>query len=1000
MAYLNVDEVESALAALAADHPNLCELIVLPNATHEGRTSHAVRLALGPLDDRPGVLFIGGQHAREWGSCEICINFVADVIEAYEASADLTYGGKTYSAAQIATLVEDTQVFVFPCVNPDGRNHSQTAAPMWRKNRNPGGAVDINRNYDFLWDFPTHFSPVASLVVSDNPGDDTYHGTAPESEPETRNVVSLLDDFPQIRWFIDIHSFSGLLYHNWGDDENQITEPDQNFLNVAFDGARGVAGDGYGEFIRPGDLAAETCLAARMRDALQAVRGETYQTGQSYDLYPTCGTATDYPYSRHIADPTKTKTFGFLIEWGHEFQPAWAEMENIILDVSSALVEFVVSAPCTCDTVEVTLDTPTITFNDVPEEQTTYRAAVFTVTSCRDAHFAIVAGPTVTAGPPGTAFGTPLGTSGTAPAAPGSASHGRVWISYTGTAPDDVAEGTVTIRCTETGQEFVIPITANTVARTTAVVALVLDQSNSMSFASGIGPGITRSDVLRFSAPPFVDMIEDGNALAIVRFDHDWHDDLGVTESDFAGRATANVHLAGYASNPNGWTSIGEGVARAHELLEPVADYDHKAIVVLTDGQENHDGHDRRYISDVAGLIDEHVFAIGLGTAANLQPAALEALCDGHDGYLLMTGDLDTDAYFRLAKYYQQILAGVTNQDIVTDPEGWIKPGQKHRIPFTLAETDIRSEVVVLSPAPGLFRFQVETPSGLLIDPATAGANPAVTFSVAHNVTFYRLSLPVPLPVGGQHAGTWHAVLTIDDKAYKAWLRKQESSSTGYAAAAAHGVRYCVTARAYSNLRLRARAVQASREPGATVTLRAVLTEYGVPVERRAQVRAELTRPDDTSTLIALAEGEPGVFEASFVAAMAGVYRARLLAGGKTFRGLPFTREQIVTAGIWRGGDRPPPSGGGTTGPSRDCLCGLLRCLVHVKGLREHLAKLGIDAGDVERCLAACCEGKRATGGDGAAGKATLAARLHDPATLRALQQLVAEFEREEGGGA
>ncbi len=77
MAYLNVDEVESALAALAADHPNLCELIVLPNATHEGRTSHAVRLALGPLDDRPGVLFIGGQHAREWGSCEICINFVA-----------------------------------------------------------------------------------------------------------------------------------------------------------------------------------------------------------------------------------------------------------------------------------------------------------------------------------------------------------------------------------------------------------------------------------------------------------------------------------------------------------------------------------------------------------------------------------------------------------------------------------------------------------------------------------------------------------------------------------------------------------------------------------------------------------------------------------------------------------------------------------------------------------------------------------------------------------
>src|SRR6185295_8266780 len=112
---------------------------------------------------------------------------------------------------------------------------------------------------------------------------------------------------------------------------------------------------------------------------------------------------TDYPYSRHWVDSSKTKTLGFLIEWGTEFQPAWAEMENIIQDVSSALLAFALSARCTCSTVDVELITPTIQFNSVPETQTTFRSAVFRVTSCHDVQFQITAGPTVLTGPAGTA---------------------------------------------------------------------------------------------------------------------------------------------------------------------------------------------------------------------------------------------------------------------------------------------------------------------------------------------------------------------------------------------------------------------------------------------------------------------------------------------------------------------------------------------------------------------------------------------------------------------
>src|SRR2546430_3900597 len=47
---------------------------------------------------------------------------------------------------------------------------------------------------------------------------------------------------------------------------------------------------------------------------------------------------------------------------------------------------------------------------------------------------------------------------------------------------------------------------------------------------------------------------------------------------------------------------------------------------------------------------------------------------------------------------------------------------------------------------------------------------------------------------------------------------------------------------------------QTSFEPGATMTLRASLAEYGLPVENRASVRTELRRPDNTTTMLTRSE--------------------------------------------------------------------------------------------------------------------------------------------------
>ena len=350
MPYLNVSQVESALSA-AAGAPNqlITQLITLPNITWESRTCRAIKIASGTGPGRIGVYFIGGVHAREWGSPDILIFFIQQLTQAYRTNTGITLGGKSFTAAQIQSIVNELDIFIFPQVNPDGRNFSMTADPMWRKNRRPapGGTpgclgVDINRNYDFLWNYPLYYSSTAPVQNSQNPCDyQVYIGPGAASEPETKNVVSMLDDHPNIRFFVDVHSYSELILFGWGDDQDQTTNPSMNFRNTAYNGQRGIANDAaYREYIEGCDQTSVIALANRMRNAIQAVRGKAYTAQSSFDLYPTAGTSTDYAFSRHVVDRSKGKVQSFTIEWGQEFQPPYSEMQNIIQDVTSGLLDF------------------------------------------------------------------------------------------------------------------------------------------------------------------------------------------------------------------------------------------------------------------------------------------------------------------------------------------------------------------------------------------------------------------------------------------------------------------------------------------------------------------------------------------------------------------------------------------------------------------------------------------------------------------------------------
>lgn len=346
MSYLSAAGIESCLQYLANTYPAITQLIVLPEASHEGRTIRALKIAHGSGPGRHGVLFLGGVHARELVNPDLLVSLAFDLCRAYTTNTGLTYGGRSYSATEIQIIVNGLDVFFLPLVNPDGRVYVQAPGgyAMWRKNRSPNPGqpcrgVDLNRNNDFLWS--------SGIGTSSNSCSDVFKGSAAFSEPETRNVRHMLDTYTNIACMVDVHSYSELILYPWGDDDNQTTNPGMNFMNPAYDGLRGTQGGTvYREYIPPADLDWFVTTSNQVQEAIADVRGRTYTVQQGVLLYPTSGTNKDYPYSRHFVDASKRKVYSVTLETGREFQPPYAEALNIIAEVSSGLIQFCMRCLC------------------------------------------------------------------------------------------------------------------------------------------------------------------------------------------------------------------------------------------------------------------------------------------------------------------------------------------------------------------------------------------------------------------------------------------------------------------------------------------------------------------------------------------------------------------------------------------------------------------------------------------------------------------------------
>lgn len=182
---LSAAEIKSGFEGLANTYG--LETFTTPYKTYGGATIFGGKVGgTGTCNKAYRVYLNGGIHARERGSSDGVLYFISDLLYANKTGAGLTYGSKSYTNAQVKTALAAGIVFV-PLSNPDGVAYDQSTNSCWRKNRNPASStgsassvgVDLNRNFDFLWDFTKKFaSTVQSSVASTSPSSETYHGSS------------------------------------------------------------------------------------------------------------------------------------------------------------------------------------------------------------------------------------------------------------------------------------------------------------------------------------------------------------------------------------------------------------------------------------------------------------------------------------------------------------------------------------------------------------------------------------------------------------------------------------------------------------------------------------------------------------------------------------------------------------------------------------------------------------------------------------------------------
>jgi hypothetical protein len=253
--------------------------------THENRPIYWLKISDNPNDDEnePEILYSSIHHAREPMSLTSTVFYMWYLLENYENNSEIKY------------LVNETEMFFIPLLNPDGYVQNQTSNPfgggMFRKNKRDNGdgtfGVDLNRNYNHEW---------GTTGVSFNTNSDTYPGTGPFSEPETQAMKWFCEN-RNFKFAFNAHSYSNLILFPIGSSVEAFAEDHEYFQNIGNEMVR------YNNFIAQ----------------------------KSSALYPASGDSDDYMYLEEL--DLKPKIFAFTPEIGSDsdgFWPAEVDITSIV----------------------------------------------------------------------------------------------------------------------------------------------------------------------------------------------------------------------------------------------------------------------------------------------------------------------------------------------------------------------------------------------------------------------------------------------------------------------------------------------------------------------------------------------------------------------------------------------------------------------------------------------------------------------------------------------
>ncbi|CAF3402602.1 unnamed protein product [Rotaria sp. Silwood1] len=229
-----------------------------------------------PINKKKAVWWDGGIHAREWISPATVIYIAHALLSNYSTDPTITH------------FVDQFDYYILPVFNVDGYSYTWTKDRLWRKTRSKTiiplcYGADPNRNWDYEW---------CKGGASHDPCSDTYCGSKPFSEIETKQVSNFIGaNNDSIVHYINFHSYSQLWMSPWG----YTTKP-------------------------PNDFKLQDDGSAQAVDALGAVFGTQYDHGNiGATIYIASGNTVDWTYGTakvmfsYAVELRDTGEYGFLL---------------------------------------------------------------------------------------------------------------------------------------------------------------------------------------------------------------------------------------------------------------------------------------------------------------------------------------------------------------------------------------------------------------------------------------------------------------------------------------------------------------------------------------------------------------------------------------------------------------------------------------------------------------------------------------------------------------